>query len=307
VKLVQLATSAAGSAPGVLLDDGAVVPVATLLGADAPGSVRALLAGGEGLLERVRQGLEAGDGAPIPADRVALDTPLGRQVLVVCAGANYRDHVEEMGPALPGNSLWFIKNPNAIVGPGAAIELPADAPEQVDWEGELAVVFGKPCHAVAAEDAWDHLAGFTLLNDVSARDGVPAMVAAMGSDGAGAACLIAGVHMFLGKQYPTFGPLGPAVVTLDEVPDVGAVRLTTTVSGQRMQDALVGDLTVDIPHLVEAYSRYFRFEPGDVISTGSPAGAGAAQQPPRFLADGDVVTVAATGIGELTNPVARRH
>jgi 2-keto-4-pentenoate hydratase/2-oxohepta-3-ene-1,7-dioic acid hydratase in catechol pathway len=132
------------------------------------------------------------------------------------------------------------------------------------------------------------------------------MTSAMASDGAGAECLVAGMRVILGKQFPTFAPLGPAVVTVDEVPDVGAIRLTTTVNGDVMQDALVSGLTVDIPGLVEAYSRYLRLEPGDVISTGSPAGAGAAQKPPRFLADGDVVTVAASGIGELSNPV-RHH
>jgi 2-keto-4-pentenoate hydratase/2-oxohepta-3-ene-1,7-dioic acid hydratase in catechol pathway len=301
VRLVQFSTARDPSSPGVQLADGRITPVASVVGTGAPRTVRDLLASGPDALDVLRQRLHAGHHRTVPAGEVVLEAPLGRGTLVVCAGANYRDHVLEMGPELPGNSLWFIKNPNAIVGPGDAIELPAAAPDQVDWEGELAVVIGRPCHGVRAEDAWDHVAGFTLLNDVSARNDVAAMFTApTGLEG-----LVAGMTMLLGKQYPTFGPLGPAVVTRDEVPDVRSVRLTTTVNGQLMQDARIADLSVGIPALVEAYSRYFHFAPGDVISTGSPAGTGAGQQPPRFLADGDVVTVAASGIGELTNPVAR--
>ena len=157
----------------------------------------------------------------------------------------------------------------------------------------------RPCFAVRAADAWDYVAGYTLLNDVSARDALPGLArASTPLEGRWA-----WTDMLLGKQFPTFGPVGPAVVTADEIGDPGALRLTTTVNGVTMQDAPVSDLAVGIPELIEAFSRYFPFQPGDVISTGSPAGVGAGRKPPVYLRPGDVVTVAVTGIGELTNTV----
>lgn len=178
--------------------------------------------------------------------------------------------------------------------------MPAEFPDHVDYEGELCVVIGKPCHAVRAEDAWAFVAGYTLLNDVSARDAFPGLAAATTPlEGRWA-----WTDMLLGKQFPTFGPIGPAVVTADEFDDVGALRLTTTLNGRTVQDALVSDLAVGVPELIEQFSRYFPFQPGDVISTGTPAGVGAGRRPPLYLRHGDVVTVAVEGIGELTNPVA---
>ncbi|MBO0832592.1 MAG: fumarylacetoacetate hydrolase family protein, partial [Actinobacteria bacterium] len=174
--------------------------------------------------------------------------------------------------------------------------------DHVDYEGELCVVIGKSCHRVRAEEAWGYVAGYTLLNDVSARDYLPALAAARTAiEGRWA-----WTDNLLAKQFPTFAPVGPAVLTADEVNDASTLRLTTTVNGEIMQDALLSDLAVDVPHLIEQFSRYFVFQPGDVISTGTPAGVGAGRQPPAYLRDGDVVTIAVNEIGELTNPVVSR-
>jgi 2-keto-4-pentenoate hydratase/2-oxohepta-3-ene-1,7-dioic acid hydratase in catechol pathway len=285
---------------GVQLPTGDVVPVRAALGAEAPATVAGVLAGGPALLDRLAAAVAASD-AVVPADRVRLRAPLGEQELVVCAGANYRSHLREMGePEVPDKPAWFIKNSRAVVGPGASIVRPAQFPDQVDYEGELCVVIGKPCHGVHAADAWEYVAGYTLLNDVSARDAFPGLAAARTpTEGRWAWS-----EMLLGKQFPTFGPIGPAVVTADEIDDVSALWLTTVVNGRTVQDAPVSDLAVGVPELVEQFSRYFAFQPGDVISTGTPAGVGAGRRPPVYLQPGDVVTVAVAEIGELTNVVA---
>lgn len=288
-------------AAAVQLRSGDAVPVREVLGEDAPATVAGVIAGGPELLDRLAKVVAEVDAAVVvPQEEVRLRAPLGERELVVCAGANYRSHLAEMGEELPEKAAWFIKNSRSVIGPGAPIVLPAEFPDHVDYEGELCVVIGKPCHAVRAEDAWDFVAGYTLLNDVSARDALPGLAAATTPlEGRWA-----WTDMLLGKQFPTFGPIGPAVVTADEFEDAGALRLTTTVNGRTVQDALVSDLAVGVPELIEQFSRYFPFQPGDVISTGTPAGVGAGRRPPLYLRPGDVVTVAVGGIGELTNPVA---
>lgn len=301
MRLVQYRTPTVRRSLGVQRTDGSVVSAASILGSQTPANIPELLAAGDGVLDRLRSGTEAG-GVDAAAEQVELLAPLSDGTLMVCAGANYRAHVLEMGDELPENAAWFIKNSNSIVGPGVPIELPVDAAEHVDWEGELCVVIGQECHAVSAGDAWDYIAGFTLLNDVSARDGIPAIQAAR----TGAEGRLAWTDMLLGKQYPTFAPLGPVVVTKDELPDVGKIRLTTTVNGRLMQDTLIEDLAVGIPELVEQFSRHFRFRPGDVISTGTPAGVGEGRKPQMYLTAGDVVTVAASGVGDLSNPVVAK-
>ncbi|CAM5694410.1 fumarylacetoacetate hydrolase family protein [Streptomyces canus] len=287
-------------AAGVQLPSGDVVPVRGILGDSAPGTVAELIAGGPDLLGKLAKAVALAEpSASLARDKVRLGAPVGRRELVVCAGTNYRSHLEEMGDELPAKPAWFIKNSRCVVGPDAPIVLPPEFPSMVDYEGELCVVIGRPCHAVRAEDAWDYVAGYTLLNDVSARDGIPGIVSARTPlDGRWA-----WTDMLLGKQFPTFGPIGPAVVTADEIDDPGALRLTTTVNGVTVQDAPVSDLAVGIPELIEQFSRYFPFQPGDVISTGTPGGVGVGRKPPVYLRRGDVVTVAVDGIGQLTNPV----
>jgi 2-keto-4-pentenoate hydratase/2-oxohepta-3-ene-1,7-dioic acid hydratase in catechol pathway len=293
--------SGGGSTAGVQLLSGHVAPVRAILGERAPTTVAGLIAGGTDMLgELARAVSAAGESVLVPEDEVRLGPPVGERELIVCAGANYRSHVKEMGEGLPGKPAWFIKNSRSVTATGAAISLPAEYPDNVDYEGELCVVIGRPCHGVRAGDAWKYIAGYTLLNDVSARDAFPGLArASTPLEGRWA-----WTDMLLGKQFPTFGPIGPAVVTADEITGVDALRLTTAVNGVTVQDALVSDLAVSIPELVEEFSRYFPFQPGDVISTGTPAGVGAGRQPPVYLRSGDVITVAVDGVGTLTNPVA---
>ncbi|MDQ3402581.1 MAG: fumarylacetoacetate hydrolase family protein [Actinomycetota bacterium] len=288
-----------GASAGVLLPSGDVATVRGLLGDHAPDTVAGVMAGGPELLDRLAEA-SAGASVVVSADQVRLLAPVGEQQLVVCAGANYRAHLLEMGETeVPEKAAWFVKNSRSIVGPGVPIALPPEFPDQVDYEGELCVVIGKPCHAVRAEDAWNYVGGYTLLNDVSARDALPGLAAAQTAiEGRWA-----WTDMLLGKQFPTFGPIGPAVLTADEVDDIGALRLTTTVNGTTVQDSLLSDLAAGVPDLIEQFSRYFPFQPGDVISTGTPAGVGVGRRPPVYLRTGDVVTVAVDEIGELTNPV----
>jgi len=310
MRLVTYATPVAPPQPGIELPDGSVIRVARVLGEQAPATVARLLGAMPQVRERLDEAVAAvvadpgratSDGLRVAADAVRLLAPLGERVLVVCTGANYRSHLQEMGEEPPEKPAWFIKNPNSVIGPGEPIRLPAGHADQVDFEGELCVVFGRLCHDVAAADANSYLAGYTVLNDVSARDALPGVAAAETPEQG----RWAWTEMLLGKQFPSFAPLGPAVVTADEIDDPADLRLTTTVNGAVMQEATTGDLAVDVPTLVAQLSRYFAFQPGDVLSTGTPAGVGVARTPPVFLRPGDTVTVEVKGVGALINPVIR--
>lgn len=308
MKLAMYVRGGRAPEPGVVRDDGSILPVGVLLGAGAPRTVSRLLAAWDGVRDRLGEGLAAVDADPecavagrlVPAAEATLREPLGERGLIVCTGANFRSHLEEMGEPAPKKVAWSVKSPNAVIGTGAPIVLPAHAPaDRIDYEGELAVVFGCDTHAVTADEARSHIAGYTILNDVSDRSTLPGIAAARtASDGRWA-----WTDMLLGKQYPSFAPLGPVVLTADDVPDPGALRLRTTLNDVLMQDAFVSELAVDIPHLVEQLSQHFSFRAGDVITTGTPAGVGVAQKPAVFLRPGDSVTVEVIGIGALTNGV----
>lgn len=307
MRLVTFSAAGSHPEPGVLCPDGAVLAVRAVLGTDGPPTVARLLGRWPAVQDRLRAALAVAEADPEraqAADRllapaeVRLHAPLGERVLLVCAGANYRSHALAAPDASP-SPAWFVKSPNAVVGPGAEIVLPGRFPDRVDYEGELCIVFGRPCHDVRAEDAWQYVAGYTILNDVSARDAWPRLQGAQTAEEG----RLAWLDMLLGKQFPTFAPMGPAVVTADEVGDPADLRLTTSVNGHVVQDASTRDLIVDIPTLVERMSRHFSFAPGDVLSTGTPTGVGVTRTPPVFLHPGDEVSVAVDGIGILTNPV----
>ena len=225
-----------------------------------------------------------------------LAAPLPQPRLIVCCGNTYPDHVREMRGAETSHLRGFIKNANAVIGPGEPIVLPALHPSRVDFEGELAFVVGRPCHAMTVDEARDCIAGFLVMNDVSARDWVEE-------------ARLTG-NMFyneLGKQFPTFCPMGPHFVSADEVPDPHGLRLTTTVNGVEMQSASTGDLSCSVAEMLSFWSRWYRFAPGDVISTGSPPGVGAARNPPVYLRPGDTVAVTISACGTLVNPVVAAH
>jgi 2-keto-4-pentenoate hydratase/2-oxohepta-3-ene-1,7-dioic acid hydratase in catechol pathway len=220
----------------------------------------------------------------LPAARVRLLAPLPRPGKIFGIGFNYREHAAETGNPIPSVPFVFLKAATAVIGPGAAIELPAVS-AMVDYEGELAVVIGRRAKRVARADALAHVAGYTIMNDVSARD-------YQKNSG----------HS-LAKSFDTFAPMGPVLVTTDEVPDPQQLTLCTRVSGEVMQQSSIGEMIFDIPALIEYISAAATLEPGDLITTGTPAGVGARRTPPRFLRAGDTVVIEISGIGSLQNPV----
>jgi 2-keto-4-pentenoate hydratase/2-oxohepta-3-ene-1,7-dioic acid hydratase in catechol pathway len=212
---------------------------------------------------------------------------------------NYHAHLQEMNSAVPDYPTSFVKNSNAVIGPGAPIVLPASHPDMVDWEGEFSVVIGRPCHAVAELDALNYVAGYTLINDVSARDWVgPVSEASAVMSG-----VLAWERNLLGKQFPTFCPMGPVLTTKDEIPDPGFVELTTKLNGKTMQSANTDDLVFGVRELIAYYSQWYQFRPGDIITTGSPSGVGFGRNPKIFMHAGDRIEIHASGIGTLSNPV----
>ena len=223
-----------------------------------------------------------------PADIAARLAPL-QPTQIMGIGLNYRRHAEETKAKIPDYPIVFFKNLLAATGPDQPIVIPGQlASSEVDYEGELAVVIGRTCRNVPRERALEHVLGYTCANDVSARDW---QIARGGS------------QWSRGKSFDTFAPLGPWLVTRDEIPNPNALRISTTLNGERVQDSNTADMIFDVPRLIEFLSGDTTLAPGTVILTGTPAGVGMARRPPRWLAPGDVVTVEIEGIGQLTNRV----
>jgi 2-keto-4-pentenoate hydratase/2-oxohepta-3-ene-1,7-dioic acid hydratase in catechol pathway len=238
-------------------------------------------------------------GVLLSQERVTLAAPIPEPGVILSAGMNFRAHLEEMNTPVPKQPTAFIKSSAAVIGPGEAIRPPKSAADMVDWEGEFSAVIGRPCHNVSAAEALDYVAGYTLINDVSARDWVAPVFSATGTMGP----ILAWEANILGKQFPTFCPLGPVIVTKDEIPDPDDVDLETRLNGQVMQKTNTSDLVFGVARLIEHFSRFYRFRPGDVITTGSPAGVGYGRNPKVFMKAGDLIEVEAMGIGVLANPV----
>jgi 2-keto-4-pentenoate hydratase/2-oxohepta-3-ene-1,7-dioic acid hydratase in catechol pathway len=208
---------------------------------------------------------------------------------ILCVGLNYRRHAAESGAAPPEHPVLFMKNTGAVQHPGAPIVLPRSLrSDQVDYECELAVVIGTECHNVPRADALSHVLGYTCANDVSARDW-------QRNGGGGQWCR--------GKTFATFCPLGPALVTTDEIPDPQSLTIRTRVNGEVLQDWNTGDMIFDVATLIEFLSASTILRAGTVILTGTPHGVGFARTPPVFLQPGDTVAVEIERIGTLTNPV----
>ena len=208
---------------------------------------------------------------------------------VLCIGLNYRKHAEEGKQAIPENPVLFMKTPSTVQNPGDPIVLPRKLrSDMVDYECELAVVIGRDCLNVSRADALNYVLGYTCANDVSARDW-------QRNGGGGQWCR--------GKTFATFCPLGPVLVTADEIPNPNALKIRTVLNGNVMQDWNTDDMIFDVPALIEFLSASNVLAAGTVILTGTPHGVGFAQTPPLFLKAGDVVTIDIEGIGQLTNPV----
>ncbi len=240
--------------------------------------------------------IEAGDAgltAARAADRIVepdrLLAPIPRPGKILCSGINYASHKEENpGAEFNTEPFFFSKLPSAVIAPGDPIVIPS--PEMdVDYEVELAFVIGRPARRVSAADALDHVFGYTVLHDVSARDIQFRPVQ--------------GGQMTLGKGVDTFCPLGPEIATADEIGDPSKLHVAAYVNGEQRQSAPTSDMLFSIEEQIEFVSQIITLEPGDVVSTGSPAGVGTFMIPPAYLKPGDEVTVEVKEIGALTNPV----
>lgn len=230
-------------------------------------------------------------GAPVrerrALDEVELRAPVPRPGKVWAVALNYRSHAAETGRPLPEEPMVFIKVTSSVLDPGAPIRLPDLAPDKVDFEGEVAVVIGRTATAVDEADAWSHVAGVTACHDVTARD----VQRRTGNFG-------------LAKSFDTFTPLGGSLVTIDEYDDPDDIGLTTTVDGEVRQRGRTDDLVFPVPFLLAFLSRHTTLEPGDVVSTGTPAGVGEVDG--RFLRPGSVVDIRVERVLPLVNPVAPR-
>lgn len=223
----------------------------------------------------------------IELDTSKLGAPSPRPVQSFGVGVNYRQHAEEAGWGVPEVPLVFTKYSSCITGPGAVVELSGP---HVDWEVEIVVVIGRAARRVAATDAWSHVAGLTLGQDISDRDtqNLPEKLPQFG----------------LGKSYPGYGPIGPVLVTPDEFDNPDDIPLGCLLNGTQVQKSSTGDLVFSVPRLIEYLSGIVTLLPGDVIFTGTPSGVGAVMDPPRFLTPTDEITSWATGIGTMSHTFA---
>ena len=266
--------SAGAERPGVLDADGVLRDASALVPDWGPGQL------GPDALERIRHTdwsrFPRVDGTP------RLGCPVAQVGKLVCAGLNYADHAAEAGLPAPAEPVLFMKAVTAICGPGDAVQIPQGA-DKVDWEVELGVVIGSRARRVTEVQALSHVAGYLLANDVSERGWQ----------------LERGGTWTKGKSHDTFAPLGPWLVTVDEITDPHRVGLWLEVNGKRMQNGSTANFIFSLPTLISYISQFMTLEPGDVVLTGTPAGVGLGQKPePVFLKPGDVVRLGADGLGE---------
>ena len=273
MKLISFSTDRGPVRPGILFDD-----TKTVLDLSPNGfsSTLEVIASGTGsTLATSRLGL----------DNVKLHAPLSNPPRIFAIGLNYRGHARESGMEIPSTPVIFFKVATSIIGPGDAIVLPKNS-TQPDYEAEFAFVIGKGGYRIAAADWRKHVYGYTIVNDVSARD-----------------VQFASTQWSMSKCFPTFCPLGPTIVTADEIPDPHSLDISLSIDGERLQHSNTQDQVFKIPDLIEYISSITPLLPGDIISTGTPPGVGLGRNPKRWLKPGETVTITIDGLGSLTNPV----
>ncbi len=252
-------------------------------------TVRALIEAGptklQAALENARRLLGGHEQELLQLADLEVGPPIPDPDKIICIGLNYADHAAESQQALPEYPVLFAKYRNSLVGPRDHIILPR-ANTQIDYEGELAVVIGRTCKEVTAEDALNYVAGYTIMNDVSARD-----------------LQFLTSQWLAGKAIDTFAPLGPGIVPASEIPNPQELKIQTRVNGQVLQDATTADMVFSVARLIEFISTVMTLVPGDIISTGTPPGVGFARKPPIFLQAGDSVEIEIERIGLITNEV----
>jgi 2-keto-4-pentenoate hydratase/2-oxohepta-3-ene-1,7-dioic acid hydratase in catechol pathway len=249
-----------------------------------PADMLEFLEGGEAAIQRARAALDQAR-QELDLSTVRLTAPLPRPGKIICVGLNYRDHAEETHQTIPDYPTIFSKYTSCVIGPDEPIVIPRVS-DEIDYEGELGVVIGQRVRHVPQERALEVVAGYLPFNDVSARDYQRRTS-----------------QWLMGKTFDTFGPMGPALVTADEVPDPHNLDIRVTVSGQVLQASNTRHLIFSVPYLIAYLSQVMTLEPGDVLSTGTPGGVGFARTPPRYLRPGDIVNVEIESLGTLTNPV----
>ena len=280
MKFVTFQGGSAAPGAGVLLGD----QVVALASAGFPDMLSVLAS--ESSLDRIRDFVKnppAGSTHPLSA--VRLLAPVPRPPKLICVGLNYRDHAAEARQEIPTVPTIFAKFSNTVIGPGEPIVLPKNS-RKTDYEAEFAFVIGAGGRHIAAEDWQQHVFGYTIFNDVSARD-----IQSQTS------------QWMLGKSFDTFAPMGPYLVSADEVPDPHALDLSLSIGGEVLQHSNTRELIFKIPELIAHLSSVVTLEPGDVVATGTPSGVGFARKPPRYLKPGDEVVIRIEGVGELRNPV----
>lgn len=291
MRLVRYSTEDGPVRVGVVENDDHVIDLGragTSAGAELPDAMGELLADPE-WRSKVERAVDVGRGSDAIVDRgaVELEAPITDPQKVVCVGLNYQEHVEESDGETPENPVLFAKFPSAIAAHEDEIRWDPELTSKVDFEAELAVVMGDSARRIDRTEAGDRIAGFTAANDVSARD-----------------LQFADEQWVRGKTLDTFCPLGPELVTTDEIDDPHDLAIWTEVNGRRFQESNTGDMIFDVYDLVSFCSQAFSLRPGDVILTGTPPGVGAFRDPPVYLGAGDEVAVGIEGVGELVNRCA---
>jgi 2,4-diketo-3-deoxy-L-fuconate hydrolase len=275
MKLIRFGSPGA-ERPGVQLEDGRRID-ASEFGADYDEA----FFGGDGLARLAQWVKTDAARAPVVGADVRLAPPVRRPSKIICVGLNYRDHARESGMEVPKEPVIFFKATSAMVGPNDDVIIPKNS-RKTDWEVEIAIVIGRKANYVSEADAAKHIAGYVLHNDYSEREFQ----------------LERGGQWVKGKSCDTFAPLGPFIATPDELKDVHALPMWLTVNGEKKQNGNTRDLVFNIPTLVSYISQFMSLLPGDVISTGTPAGVAMGHKPVRFLHDGDVVALGIEGLGE---------
>ncbi len=278
MKLVSFSLADGGVRPGALIEDGTLVVDLSAAGYD---DALAVIAAGFDSIDTAA----AKNYPTYPLSDVRLHAPLPNPPRVFAIGLNYRDHAAESGMTLPSAPVVFFKLTTAIIGPGDPIVLPVNS-TQPDYEAEMGFVIGRGGYRLSADEWRDHVYGYTIVNDVSARD-----------------IQFATSQWSLSKSFPTFCPIGPAIVTADEIPDPHSLAIGLTIDGVALQSSNTRELIFQIPALIEYLSSITPLLPGDIVSTGTPAGVGLGRTPKRWLKPGETVSVTVEGLGTLTNPV----
>jgi len=284
---MRLVTCRTASGDIVGIVDGDEVIVVRDLVPDAPGEMIGVIAAGEPLRTKLAAALRSAPAeARRPIGSVELRPPIPKPGKILCLGLNYAAHAKEGGNEVPDYPTVFVRVTTSLVGPGAPVIRPRLS-EKLDYEVELVIVIGRRCHDVAEDDALAHVFGYTIMNDVSVRDYQRRTS-----------------QWTMGKNFDGTGPMGPAIVTADELP-AGAqgLGIRTRLNGELLQDGNTADMVFPVPRIVTLLSQVMTLEPGDVIATGTPSGVGHARRPPLWMKPGDVVACEIEGIGTLANPI----